>query len=64
MDLGFVWIVGTGKKEEENSVMGFFSSILGLSGFGVGISLGLVVGYFFFIYFQPRDVQVSFSLSL
>ena len=41
--------------------MGFFSSILGLFGFGVGISVGLVVGYFLFIYFQPTDVQVSVS---
>ncbi|KAG6651587.1 synaptotagmin-1-like [Carya illinoinensis] len=37
--------------------MGFFSTILGFCGFGVGISIGLVAGYFFFIYFQPSDVQ-------
>lgn len=37
--------------------MGFLSTVLGFSGFGVGISTGLVVGYFFFIYFQPIDVK-------
>lgn len=37
--------------------MGFFSTVLGFCGFGVGISVGLVAGYFLFIYFQPSDVQ-------
>ncbi|KAF5448977.1 hypothetical protein F2P56_029467 [Juglans regia] len=37
--------------------MGFFSTIFGFSGFGIGISIGLVAGYFLFIYFQPSDVQ-------
>ncbi|KAK7341382.1 hypothetical protein VNO80_24311 [Phaseolus coccineus] len=37
--------------------MGFFSAILGFFGFGVGISIGLVAGYFLFIYFQPTDVE-------
>ncbi|KAJ7967164.1 synaptotagmin-2-like [Quillaja saponaria] len=37
--------------------MGFFSTILGFCGFGIGISIGLVAGYFLFIYFQPIDVQ-------
>ncbi|KAI3441215.1 uncharacterized protein J3R85_002466 [Psidium guajava] len=37
--------------------MGFFSTILGFCGFGVGVSLGLVVGYYLFIYFQPDDVK-------
>jgi|UniRef100_A0A2N9F9M2 Ca2+-dependent lipid-binding protein len=37
--------------------MGFFSTILGFCGFGVGISIGLVAGYFLFIYFQPTDVK-------
>ncbi|XP_059459922.1 synaptotagmin-2-like [Corylus avellana] len=37
--------------------MGFVSTILGLWGFGVGISLGLVIGYYMFIYFQPTDVK-------
>ncbi|XAR59834.1 hypothetical protein NMG60_11015816 [Bertholletia excelsa] len=37
--------------------MGFFSTLLGFMGFGVGVSAGLVVGYFLFIYFQPSDVK-------
>lgn len=37
--------------------MGFFSTLLGFSGFGVGVSAGLTIGYFFFIYFQPTDVK-------
>ncbi|EPS74285.1 hypothetical protein M569_00465 [Genlisea aurea] len=37
--------------------MGFLSTILGIGGFGVGISTGLVVGYYFFIFFQPSDVK-------
>ncbi|KAE8057270.1 hypothetical protein FH972_013975 [Carpinus fangiana] len=37
--------------------MGFLSTILGLWGFGVGISIGLVIGYYMFIYFQPTDVK-------
>ncbi|KAI3913955.1 hypothetical protein MKW98_010767 [Papaver atlanticum] len=37
--------------------MGFLSTILGFCGFGIGISIGVVVGYFLFIYFQPTDVK-------
>ncbi|KHN25473.1 Extended synaptotagmin-2-A [Glycine soja] len=37
--------------------MGFFGTILGFLGFGVGISIGLVSGYFLFIYFQPTNVE-------
>ncbi|GMN48721.1 hypothetical protein TIFTF001_017901 [Ficus carica] len=37
--------------------MGFFSTVLGFCGFGVGIFIGLVAGYFLFIYFQPSDVK-------
>ncbi|KAJ4842695.1 Synaptotagmin-2 [Turnera subulata] len=37
--------------------MGFFSTIFGFFGFGVGISVGLVIGYFLFIYVQPSDVK-------
>ncbi|GMI74647.1 SYNAPTOTAGMIN 1, synaptotagmin A, ARABIDOPSIS THALIANA SYNAPTOTAGMIN A [Hibiscus trionum] len=37
--------------------MGFFSTIFGLCGFGVGISAGLVIGYYLFIFFQPSDVK-------
>ncbi|KAJ0969943.1 hypothetical protein J5N97_022820 [Dioscorea zingiberensis] len=37
--------------------MGFFSSLLGFFGFGFGLSAGIVIGYFLFIYFQPTDVK-------
>lgn len=37
------------------------STILGFCGFGVGVSAGLVIGYYLFIYFQPTDVKVSFN---
>ncbi|KAL2346043.1 hypothetical protein Fmac_000043 [Flemingia macrophylla] len=37
--------------------MGFFSTIFGFFGFGFGISIGLVIGYFLFIYVEPRDVK-------
>ncbi|KAJ8772516.1 hypothetical protein K2173_027693 [Erythroxylum novogranatense] len=37
--------------------MGILSTILGFCGFGVGISIGLAIGYFMFIYFQPADVK-------
>ncbi|XP_022144263.1 synaptotagmin-2 [Momordica charantia] len=37
--------------------MGLLSSILGFCGFGLGTSIGLVIGYYMFIYFQPADVK-------
>ncbi|XP_041019696.1 synaptotagmin-2-like [Juglans microcarpa x Juglans regia] len=37
--------------------MGFVSTILGIWGFGVGTSIGIVIGYYMFIYFQPTDVK-------
>eukprot|EP00262_Sarcandra_glabra_P006224 TRINITY_DN1834_c0_g1_i1.p1 TRINITY_DN1834_c0_g1~~TRINITY_DN1834_c0_g1_i1.p1 ORF type:complete len:487 (-),score=102.01 TRINITY_DN1834_c0_g1_i1:223-1683(-) len=37
--------------------MGFLSSVMGFFGFGVGVSTGLVIGYYLFIYFQPTDVK-------
>nr|GMD93815.1 synaptotagmin-2 isoform X1 [Ipomoea batatas] len=37
--------------------MGFISTVMGFFGFGIGISIGLVIGYFMFIYFQPTDVK-------
>ncbi|PSS19856.1 Synaptotagmin-2 like [Actinidia chinensis var. chinensis] len=37
--------------------MGLVSTIMGFFGFGVGISIGLVIGYYLFIYFQPSDVK-------
>ncbi|KAI4374913.1 hypothetical protein MLD38_012848 [Melastoma candidum] len=37
--------------------MGILSTILGFCGFGVGTSIGIVLGYYLFIYFQPTDVK-------
>ncbi|KAJ6896901.1 hypothetical protein NC651_022945 [Populus alba x Populus x berolinensis] len=37
--------------------MGFLSTISGFCGFGVGVSTGLTIGYYLFIYFQPTDVK-------
>ncbi|KAI8003723.1 Synaptotagmin-2 [Camellia lanceoleosa] len=37
--------------------MGIVSTIMGFFGFGMGISIGLVIGYYLFIYFQPTDVS-------
>ncbi|KAL5569341.1 hypothetical protein UlMin_025916 [Ulmus minor] len=37
--------------------MGFISSFLGVLGFGIGVPLGLLVGFFLFIYSKPREVQ-------
>jgi hypothetical protein len=38
--------------------MGLLSTIFGFFGFGIGISIGLISGYFLFIYIQPTHVQV------
>ncbi|RWW66381.1 hypothetical protein BHE74_00026253 [Ensete ventricosum] len=43
--------------------MGFVSTVLGFCGFGVGLSAGIVIGYFLFIYFQPSDVKVRRRLA-
>lgn len=37
--------------------MGLFGAILGLFGFGIGTSIGLVIGYFVFIYVLPTHVE-------
>ncbi|CAL9163194.1 synaptotagmin-3-like isoform X1 [Musa acuminata AAA Group] len=37
--------------------MGLVDTLLGVVGFGLGIAIGLVVGYFFYVYFQPSDVK-------
>ncbi|KAL9244857.1 hypothetical protein vseg_018578 [Gypsophila vaccaria] len=38
-------------------ILKIFSIIFGFVGFGIGISIGLTVGYFLFIYCQPSDVK-------
>ncbi|KAJ6985752.1 synaptotagmin-2-like [Populus alba x Populus x berolinensis] len=37
--------------------MGFLRTISGFCGFGVGVSTGLTIGYYLFIFFQPTDVK-------
>lgn len=39
-------------------IMGFFSSLLGFLGFGIGFPLGLFIGFYFFIYSESKDVEV------
>ncbi|KAF3796370.1 Synaptotagmin-3 [Nymphaea thermarum] len=39
--------------------MGFWSTLLGALGFSIGIPIGLLAGYFFFIYRRPTDVKVD-----
>lgn len=43
--------------------MGILSTVLEFCGFGIGTLIGLVVGYYMFIYFQPTDVKVSSIIS-
>ena len=44
--------------------MGFLSSLLEILGFGIGIPLGLVVGFYYFIYSKPKEVEVKSIVSL
>lgn len=37
--------------------MGFLSTIFGVLGFAIGLPLGLVVGFYLFVYSQPKDVK-------
>ncbi|KAF2295732.1 hypothetical protein GH714_033757 [Hevea brasiliensis] len=37
--------------------MGFLSTFLGVIGFGFGLPIGLLVGFFLFVYSQPEDVK-------
>lgn len=39
--------------------MGITSTILGMIGFGFGTTIGIVIGYYLFFYFQSTDVQAS-----
>ncbi|KAL3646780.1 hypothetical protein CASFOL_009324 [Castilleja foliolosa] len=42
--------------------MGFVDSLLGITGFGIGIPIGLFLGFFIFIYFEPRYVQKEMEI--
>ncbi|XP_026660959.2 synaptotagmin-3-like isoform X2 [Phoenix dactylifera] len=37
--------------------MGFVGTFLGIVGFGFGVPIGIILGYFLYIYFQPTDVE-------
>uniref|UniRef100_A0A2P2JKL9 Uncharacterized protein MANES_10G047400 n=2 Tax=Rhizophora mucronata TaxID=61149 RepID=A0A2P2JKL9_RHIMU len=37
--------------------MGFFSTFLGVLGFGFGLPVGLLLGFFLFVYSHPKDVK-------
>jgi len=39
--------------------MGFFESFLGVFGFAIGIPLGLLLGFFLFVYSESKQVKVS-----
>ena len=45
--------------------MGFLSSVLGVLGFGfIGLPLGLLVGFFLFIYSKPNDDQIEVTFII
>ncbi|XP_058183080.1 synaptotagmin-3 [Rhododendron vialii] len=37
--------------------MGFLSTFLGILGFGIGLPFGILVGFYFFVYSKPKDVE-------
>ncbi|XP_022966785.1 synaptotagmin-3-like [Cucurbita maxima] len=37
--------------------MGFFSTVFGILGFGIGLPLGLLIGFLLFVYSEPKDVK-------
>ncbi|XP_050387824.1 synaptotagmin-3-like [Argentina anserina] len=37
--------------------MGFLSSLLEIVGIGIGIPLGLIVGFYYFIYSKPKEIK-------
>ncbi|KAG9142475.1 hypothetical protein Leryth_026227 [Lithospermum erythrorhizon] len=41
--------------------MGFLSSVVGILGFGIGLPIGIVIGFYFFIYSQPDDVELHIA---
>lgn len=38
--------------------MGFLVSLSEIIGFWIGIPIGILLGFFIFIYYEPRDVKV------
>lgn len=37
--------------------MGFVGTLLGILGFTIGLPIGLIVGFFFFVYSKPKEVK-------
>ncbi|XP_057472115.1 synaptotagmin-3-like isoform X1 [Actinidia eriantha] len=37
--------------------MGFLSNFLGILGFGIGIPIGLLIGFYLFVFSEPKDVE-------
>ncbi|GAA0163247.1 membrane trafficking regulatory protein [Lithospermum erythrorhizon] len=37
--------------------MGFLGSLVGILGFGIGFPVGIVIGFYFFVYSEPDDVE-------
>lgn len=44
--------------------MGLFSTVFGILGFGIGLPLGLLVGFFIFVYSEPKDVKEPITRPL
>ncbi|XVF83192.1 hypothetical protein PTKIN_Ptkin16aG0114300 [Pterospermum kingtungense] len=44
--------------------MGFLSTLLGITGFGIGVPFGLLVGFFLFIYSKPKTVKEPITRPL
>lgn len=38
--------------------MGLLSSLLGVIGFGIGLPIGLFIGFYLFVYSESEDVEV------
>lgn len=37
--------------------MGFVSTFLGIVGFAIGLPIGLILGFFLFVYSKPKEVK-------
>ncbi|KAM7254346.1 hypothetical protein ACFE04_032028 [Oxalis oulophora] len=37
--------------------MGFVGTLLGIFGFGIGLPIGILVGFYFFLYSKPKPIQ-------
>ncbi|KAL2525852.1 Synaptotagmin-3 [Abeliophyllum distichum] len=44
--------------------MGFLSSLLGIFGFGIGFLSGVLIGFYFFIYSENKDVEDPVTMPL